>query len=72
MAVFKSRASKIIGTGLLAGGLFTAAYFAAEPLGNAVLNSKAYDRWITKEAGKSTKQWFDAYYQTPSSTQVKY
>ena len=64
MSVFKSRASKIIGTTALIGGLFSVAYFSAEPLGKTVLNSKAYDQWITKEVGKSAKQWFDTHYPT--------
>lgn len=62
MTEFKRGALKIIGAGLLSAAILYGAYYAAEPLGNAVLNSKAYNEWITEKAGESAKQWFDTYF----------
>jgi hypothetical protein len=50
--IFRSKVAKYVGIGLLAA---TATYFAANE------GAKLYDKWITKEAGKSVAQWFDNY-----------
>lgn len=59
MTVFKSRASKIIGTGLLGATLATGIYLGCKNF------DKIYDKLIIEPAGKSVSKWLDSQYPIP-------
>lgn len=59
MGVFKSRASKIIGTTFLGAVLATGIYLGCKNF------DKIYDKLIIEPAGESVSKWLDTYYSIP-------